>query len=553
MIRTRKAQMIMTKFLRFIVWIAACTIANNAYAGSPVKPIVGSLTGNIVWHADTIYLLKGKVYLKANCSLTVEPGTIIKADTNFSATTLIVTRGAKLVAIGTPDKPIVFTPNAPVGKRRSGQWGGSVISGNARLNKPGGEGVLEGGNLANPDGTLTDDKYGGLNDADNSGVLKYVRIEYAGFAAGPNEEINSLTCAAVGNNTVIDYVQTSMGFDDGFEFFGGTVNAKHLVSFHNRDDDFDTDYGYTGKLQYGVVLRDSANADPVSGTNTMESDNDPSGSGNLPKTRPIFTNISVIGPSAAASTSIDASYSEALHIRKNSSLNIYNSIVCGYPVAMRLDGDSVHLNCDIGLMDMRNNVFAGCPGPLDSTTGAPWPISSFYYDVTRSNENYPSNNDLQLPDPFNYSNPNLLPTATSPLSSGASFGSTALSDPFFDVVGYRGAFDADNWMTGWTNFDPQNEPYEYGYGVWVTSVDHSEATQKINLTLSANGNSVVAENAQMHEGAQCILLDNCGRVVLRSKVSTNTPIDVSALPNGIYFATISTKQGNQYTKLILSK
>jgi hypothetical protein len=220
------------KAIKFFLLATALAICINAKAGSPVKAVIGSLTGNITWYADTIYLLKGKVYLKANCSLTVQPGTIIKADTNFSATALIVTRGAKLVAVGTPEKPIVFTPNAPVGKRRSGQWG--VIAGNARLNKPGGEGQLEGGNLANPDGSTTDDKYGGLNDADNSGILKYVRVEYAGFAAGPNEEINSLTFASVGNNTIVDYVQTSEGFDDGFEFFGGTVNAKHLVSYQQR-------------------------------------------------------------------------------------------------------------------------------------------------------------------------------------------------------------------------------------------------------------------------------------------------------------------------------
>jgi hypothetical protein len=299
-------------------------------------------------------------------------------------------------------------------------------------------------------------------------------------------------------------------------------------------------------------LRDSINADPVSGTNTLESDNDPSGTGNVPKTRPIFSNVSIIGPSASSTTSISNAYSEALHIRKNSSLNIYNSIMCGYPVAIRLDGDSVHANCDSGLIDMRNNVLAGCPGPLDSTTGANWPISSFFYEPTRNNENYASNNDLQLTDPFNYNNPNLLPTVTSPLSSGASFSSPALNDPFFDVVGFRGAFDTDDWMAGWTNFDPQNEPYEYGYGVWVTGMNEVAPVPKATINANGSNSTLTIENLQA--GASIIVFDNAGRIVLREKVGNHSQINVSNLLNGIYFATIVSNNGaTTKTKFVLAR
>jgi hypothetical protein len=274
-----------------------------------VKLITGNLEGIVNWSNDTIYMLQGKVYVKAGGTLNIAPGTLIKGDKTVAGSCLIVVRGGKIFAIGTQDQPIVFTSSETPGNRASGDWGGIVLSGNARVNVTGGIGTLEGGNLSNPDGTVSDGQYGGLNDLDNSGELRYVRIEYAGFAFAPNNELNSLTLAAVGSGTKISYVQCSYGFDDAFEFFGGTVSAHHLVSFRGNDDDFDTDFGFSGKVQFGVSLRDTAVADAVSGANGFESDNDATGTGNTPNTTAIFSNMTLIGPKQTPTTQTGCSYS----------------------------------------------------------------------------------------------------------------------------------------------------------------------------------------------------------------------------------------------------
>ncbi|MCC7028873.1 MAG: hypothetical protein IT257_01110, partial [Chitinophagaceae bacterium] len=160
-----------------------------ARAAAPVKTITGNITGNTMWNFDTIYVLSGKVYVINGATLTIAPGTIVKGDYTTPGSALIVTRGAKLYAIGEPGRPIIFTSSQTPGNRATGDWGGVVIAGNATTNVPGGIGTFEGGNLANPNaggGGTADGQYGGLNDLDNSGELKYVRIEFAGFPYAPN-------------------------------------------------------------------------------------------------------------------------------------------------------------------------------------------------------------------------------------------------------------------------------------------------------------------------------------------------------------------------------
>ena len=193
---------------------------------------------------------------------------------------MIITSSCKIIADGTVDKPIVFTSEAATPQR--GDWAGLVILGNAPTNASfngvQGVGEIEGG-INNSDGLGL---YGtpatqAQNPADNSGILRYVRIEYAGYAFLPDKEINGLTFGGVGNKTIVDNVQVSYANDDSFEWFGGTVNCKHLISFRTLDDDFDTDNGFSGKVQFGISLRDSSVAD-ISKSEAFESDNDAAGS-----------------------------------------------------------------------------------------------------------------------------------------------------------------------------------------------------------------------------------------------------------------------------------
>ena len=182
------------------------------------------------------YLLKGWVYIAKGAELTIEPGTIIKGDKQTKAA-LIAERGGKLIAKGTASEPIVFTSEEAAGSRKPGDWGGIILCGNARNNQT--DMQIEGGPRTH---------HGGNDDADNSGVLSYVRIEFAGYPFQKDKEINGLTFGSVGSGTQIDHVQVSYSNDDSFEWFGGTVNCKYLVAYKGWDDDFDTDNGFSGKV-----------------------------------------------------------------------------------------------------------------------------------------------------------------------------------------------------------------------------------------------------------------------------------------------------------------
>ena len=184
--------------------------------------------------------------MKDGATLTIEPGTVIRGS-KANKGALIIEKGAKIMAEGTLDNPIVFTSNQDAGSRSYGDWGGVILLGKATVNKV--DPIIEGG----PTST-----YGGSDDADNSGIIKYVRIEFPGIAFQPDKEINGLTFGGVGSGTTIDYIQVSYSGDDSYEWFGGAVNVKHLIAFRGWDDDWDTDYGYHGMAQFCVDLRDPA-------------------------------------------------------------------------------------------------------------------------------------------------------------------------------------------------------------------------------------------------------------------------------------------------------
>ena len=218
----------------------------NTFAKAQFQTVSGHITTNTTWTNDKVYRMDGFIYIDSNATLTIQPGTIVRG-IKLTKGSLIVTRGGKLIADGTVDKPIIFTSDEPAGTRTYGDWGGIIVLGNAPINPVGGQATIEGGvNNAAGDG-----QYGGPNAADNSGIIRYVRIEYSGIPFSANNEINGLTMGGVGSGTIIDYVMVSYNGDDSFEWFGGTVNCKHLIAYKGVDDDFDTDFGFAGKVQFG--------------------------------------------------------------------------------------------------------------------------------------------------------------------------------------------------------------------------------------------------------------------------------------------------------------
>lgn len=525
----------------------------SMWAQAPVKNISGNLTGTVNWSNDTIYLLQGKVYVKAGATLNIQEGTIVKGDKSTPGSALIITRGAQIYAVGTASQPIVFTSSETPGNKAMGDWGGVVIAGNAKTNVVGGIGTFEGGNLANPDGTASDGQYGGLNDLDNSGELKYVRIEYAGFAYAPNNELNSLTMGAVGSGTKISYVQCSYGLDDAFEWFGGTVNADHLIAFRGNDDDFDTDFGFSGKVQFGVCLRDTLVADAVSGANAFESDNDGGGSANNPKTKPVFSNMTLVGPRFTATTSFDPNFRRGAHIRRNSEMSLFNSVVMGWPVGIKIDGDSCQNNANNNLLKVKNTVVAGCPMNLDSAaTTTTWGITPWYNTAGWDNMVYANNSDVMLNSPFNYNAPDFRPAAGSPLLSGASFADAFLTSGFTSV-NYRGAFGADDWTTGWTNFQPDTASYTMGY----LPVSVRDVNKTVRIQVYPNPSTEQCRVSFTAPGVGDVTLevsDINGRVVARQELKAvagyqQVGISTAQFQDGLYMIRVQGKDWMSTQKL----
>jgi hypothetical protein len=437
---------------------ATTLVTNNS--GTENLILEGRITENRTLKAQFTYKLRGLVYVTNGAVLTIEPGTKIVGESGRSGG-LIITRNAKLNADGTADKPIVFTSEAANPQR--GDWAGVVLLGNAptnaSFNGQSGVGEIEGG-INNSEGFGL---YGGTNPADNSGVLRYVRIEYAGYAFLPDKEINGLTFAGVGNQTIVDYVQVSYANDDSFEWFGGTVNCRHLISFRTLDDDFDTDNGYSGKVQFGIIVRDSAVAD-VSKSEAFESDNDANGSAFTPQTSAVFSNITALGPKATSSTIGSNLYLAGAQIRRNSSISIFNSIIAGWPQGILIDAakgvpTDNNLAGTAPSLFIQNNIIAGCAAPVKyavsptAPTGATEASMLSWFNTSSFNNTILANNaDVQLIAPFNYTAPDFNPaTNGSPAAAGGSFANAKLSG--LQQVTYKGACAVgDSWWKGWTVF-----------------------------------------------------------------------------------------------------
>lgn len=342
---------------------------NTAYAAT-TQTVSANITTNTTWSG--VILLQNKVYVKNNAVLTILPGTIIRGDLATQGT-LIITRGAKINAVGTVDQPIVFTSNNAPGARQEGDWGGLVILGLARNNQPGG--------VANIEGILatTDTQYGGAFDNDDSGTLKYVRVEFGGIPLEPNKEINGITFGSVGSETDVDYVQVSFSGDDAYEWFGGTVNCKHLISYRSLDDDFDTDFGFRGKVQFGLIIRDKDLSDAAGDSNAFESDNDAAGSVAQPKTMPIFSNITIVGPKGNGTTvlPVGEKFEKAFRLRRNTSTSVFNSLVTGWEKGLSVEGAAAEANVNGDSLVFASNVISNT-APANCVTGTAAFYSTFF-------------------------------------------------------------------------------------------------------------------------------------------------------------------------------
>lgn len=434
---------------------ATCNVSVGQ-AGNQVT-IQGEIKGNRTLSADSIYLLKGFVYVIDGAKLTIPAGTILKGE-KATMGSLIIEKGGKIDAQGTAAHPIVFTSNQAPGARTYGDWGGVILCGKAVINQTGGDAQVEGGPRSH---------YGGIDNADNSGIMKYCRIEYGGYPFQPDKEINGLTFAGVGSGTTIDYIQVSYCGDDSFEWFGGQVNCKHLIAFRGQDDEFDTDNGFSGKLQYLLGLRDYRKAD-VSGSNGFESDNDATGSGNSPITSPVFSNVTLIGPmDTTTKTSYSSDFKRSMHLRRNTKLSVFNSVFAGWPTGLYLDGSTTWANAQSGDLQMKNCALVGMKLNYEVPSGSSFTatdVQNWYTDASKNNTTYVGPLKAKIKGAFLTSTestvPVVLPLAGSPLLTGADYTDTKLTDAFFIKTGtFIGAFGAEDWTAGWANWNPQQTIY----------------------------------------------------------------------------------------------
>ncbi|PWK27453.1 hypothetical protein LV89_01767 [Arcicella aurantiaca] len=455
----------------------------SAIPAPTVVTVSGNLEGNITWTADKIYKLSGFVRLGTEAvfgtvtktaTLTIQPGTVIIGE-RATKGTLVVQRGSKLIAEGTAAKPIVFTSERAAGEREPGDWGGIVICGKAINNLPDAQANRE---LEGAYGAF----HGGTDNADNSGSLKYVRVEFAGIPINPNQEVNSFTFGSVGAGTTLEYLQATFGLDDSFEWFGGNVNAKYLVAYKGLDDDFDVDNGFSGNIQYGIGIRGATQAD-ISGSNGFEVDNDAAGSSNTPFTSATFANMSIIGPKGSLIT-ISSQFQNGAQLRRNSKLKIYNTVITGYPNGVYIDsqrGDAKG-NAAKGDITLQNVIVAGLDkwgtngfgqgdanlprgfGIVDNeqSTAAPAILigtqkPSEWFVAQTGNKLLDNTSTLGLSSSlWSTGRPTFILGATSTLK-GVNLPTTLPA--FFTKTTFAGAFNDTDWTLGWTEFNPQTTVY----------------------------------------------------------------------------------------------
>jgi hypothetical protein len=460
-----------------------------AITAVPPKQIVvvpaGSLAaGAVTWTADKIYKLTGfvrvgsekvKGAIDSKTVLTIEPGTLIIGD-RATKGALIVQRGSQIIANGTADKPIIMTSERAVGEREAGDWGGLVICGQAPNNLAEADRELEGGYGA---------FHGGSDVADNSGSFKYLRVEYAGIPINPNQEVNSFTFGSVGSGTTVDYVQASFGLDDSFEWFGGTVNCKHMIAYKGLDDDFDTDNGFSGYVQYGIGIRGTTIADQ-SGSNGFECDNNAQGSALTPFTSAIFANMSIIGAKGTAATSISPQFQHGAQLRRNNKQKIYNTLITGYPWGVYVDsqlGDAKG-NAQKGDIDLQNVALIGVDGwgtnfwgtggsitynprgvpvrEVEANTAAT-PIligeakPTDWFKALAGNKVLDNRSKTGLNDNLWAVGRPTFVLGTGTDLTGATLPTTLPA--FFEKTDYIGAFKSTDWTAGWAEFSPQTVVY----------------------------------------------------------------------------------------------
>ncbi len=433
--------------IAFFIILLACDRKSDYVVNTDTEMIhdYGAGTGTTTWRHDKQYLLDGLVFVNDGQTLTIEAGTVIRSKTGQgeSASALIVARGAKLIAEGTSEEPIIFTCEGDdlegsVPAKARGLWGGLIILGNAKINLQAGENHIEGISFYEPRGI-----YGGNNDDDNSGILKFVSIRHGGTDIGEGNEINGLTLGAVGRGTTIEHIEVMSNKDDGIEFFGGTVNCKYLISAFNGDDAFDYDLGYSGKGQFWLAIQDAGEGDLL-----LECSGGQNPELGLPYSKPTIYNGTFIGRGSHITNHV-------VVFNQFAGGTIANSIFLdqsgGISIEYKELSSSSYSQFTNGNLIIANNIFWDIAQNVQDDIFNVFAESGI--NVAAQNLNfklYFSDADNAVADPgidISQDIYILLP------SNDVGENLAPVPDGWFIDVNYKGAFGTVNWARGWTLLD----------------------------------------------------------------------------------------------------
>lgn len=383
------------------------------------------ITQDTTWDNDTIWRIQHQVFVNSGATLTIEPGTLILARGQNAV--IVIEKGAKIMALGRKEAPIVMTCDEDLGLRESGCWGGLILLGTAPMTR--GEGRAEG---VIPE---TRPVYGGNDPADSSGVLRYVRVEFAGVDFNPETQPNAFGFHGVGSGTVIDHIQAHEGEDDGIEFFGGTADCRYCVSSGAKDDSLDWAFGWSGTAQYVYIQQDPQ------GDNGIEADNDSSGFDRTPRSSPNLYNVTMLGGLVADSGS--AHSGDGMRLRRGTAVTARNVIVTGFGGdALDVRDNSPALFAS-GDSSIQASLIIGNAGQAEGMQlngiGAD-AIGTIFAEPILVNIRYEGNPD---PRPMMGSAALAVGSAVTPPSNDLMLDTDAQ---------YVGAFGDENWLEEWTFF-----------------------------------------------------------------------------------------------------
>lgn len=405
----------------------------------PVRVVRGRFLTDVSLTADTYWVLRGPVFIGAadgtsSARLTIQAGTRIIGETATRGT-LVIERAAQIIANGTAAAPIVMTSDQPVGRRFRGDWGGLVINGRAPLNVPGGLAIGEGATGV----------YGGTIPNDNSGILRFVRVEFGGIEFSPDNELNGIAFQGVGSGTIVENIQVHYSKDDAIEMFGGTVNIKRVVTTATGDDSIDWTWGWTGKLQFGIVQQRGDDTDQG-----IEADNHSSQQNLLPRSQPTIYNLTMVGD---PTSEIGPESTNGMRLRVGTAGIIRNWIVMGFKQqGIDVRDSSTVAGIGAGIFSVTHGIlWHNGRGPNGTNAQVNWATNATTVPMRTHAGTTVTEEDPMLVAPYNRTAPDWRPLAGSPALVRTP--AVPPNDGFFEIANFLGALGPDlaaDWTRGWT-------------------------------------------------------------------------------------------------------